>query len=414
MVRDNGHQINRAAPVDEPDGAVNELPAPRATGRRTRFVRNVYGNAAAETFLIIAITTILVTRAYLALTDYPQVGGGSLHIAHALYGGAAMMVALLMGWLLLGFTARTITVVIGGIGFGLFLDEVGKFVTADNDYFYGPAAEIMYVMVLVILVANRLVRVVRAPTVDEYLANAAAIAATGMAGGLPAHRRGAARAMLDRAATGGADPRAVHGIRLLLDAAEHRVDRLYSVQQFAPRLVPGFLRSPRWVPIIGWVLVAASAAGVITGVVALLTGGLTLRTADTVIDLDRMGIAELILFLSACLTFSTAAPAAVCYRRTGPLWPLQTLRVAALIFTVLNAFADFATEGFGAVAAVGWVSSRWPSCPIRSPYESVCPHRQQPIGRSRNQARPIHRGDVVPDRTSTSSLYSLEPLGSHS
>ncbi|WP_280417369.1 hypothetical protein [Nocardia carnea] len=328
------------------------MPATRTARHRTRIVRNTYGNASAETFLVIAITTILVTRTYLALTDYPQVGGGSLHIAHALYGGAAMMVALLLGWLLLGSTARAVAVVIGGIGFGLFLDEVGKFVTADNDYFYGPAAEIMYVLVLVILVANRLVRIVRAPTVDEYLANAAAIAATGMAGGLPAHRRSAARAMLNRAEDGGADPRAVHGIRLLLDAADHRVDRLYSVQQFLPRLVPGFLRSPRWVPIIGWLLVVASAAGVIIGVVALLTGGLSLRASDTVIDVDRMGMAELILFISACLTLATAAPATICYRRAGPLWPLQTLRIAALIFTVLNAFAEFATEGFGAVAAV--------------------------------------------------------------
>ena len=86
-----------------------------AARRRTRIVRNTYGNASAETLLLIAITTILVTRSNLALTDYPQVGGGSLHIAHALYGGAAMMVALLPGWLLLGFTARAVAVVIGGV-----------------------------------------------------------------------------------------------------------------------------------------------------------------------------------------------------------------------------------------------------------------------------------------------------------
>jgi len=31
--------------------------------------------------VVITIATILVTRAWLALTGYPQIGGGNLHIA---------------------------------------------------------------------------------------------------------------------------------------------------------------------------------------------------------------------------------------------------------------------------------------------------------------------------------------------
>ena len=46
--------------------------------------RSATGPSAAETFTIIAIATILITRLYLELTGYPQVGGGDLHIAHAL------------------------------------------------------------------------------------------------------------------------------------------------------------------------------------------------------------------------------------------------------------------------------------------------------------------------------------------
>lgn len=312
-------------------------------------VRNAYGNAAAESFLIV---TILVTRLYLALTGYPQVGGGNLHIAHALWGGAAMMIALLIGWLALGNTARGISVLVGGIGFGLFLDEVGKFVTADNDYFYGPSAEIMYVLVLSILVVNRLIRVVRAPSVQEFLANAAAIAASGAAGGLADHRRAAAHRMLIRAEQGGADPRAVRGIRLLLESAPRRHDRLYALQQWLPRLVPAFFRSPRWVPVIGWLLVALSVGGVSVGILELVAGGLVLDTEDVKIDIHRMGIPEGILFVSACLTALLAVPAMIRYRRDRSLRSLQTLRTAALIFTVLNAFADFATEQFGALTGV--------------------------------------------------------------
>ena len=170
--------------------------------RRTRHgavTRNATGPGAAEAFIIIAIATILITRLYLQLTGYPQVGGGNLHIAHALYGGALMMLALIIGWMMLGLGARVLGVVLGGIGFGLFLDEVGKFVTKDNDYFYGPAAEIMYILVVVILVGARVVRDFRPLSAQECLASAAAIAADGVARGLADRRRELGLSLVERA-----------------------------------------------------------------------------------------------------------------------------------------------------------------------------------------------------------------------
>ena len=167
--------------------------------------RSATGPSAAETFTIIAIATILLTRLYLQLTGYPQIGGGDLHIAHALYGGALMMLALLVGWLMLGFGARMACVVLGGIGFGLFLDEVGKFVTKTNDYFYGPAAEIMYILVVVILVGSRIVRDFRPLSAQECLASAAMIASDGVARGLAVRRRELGLSLVDQAGAGGAD-----------------------------------------------------------------------------------------------------------------------------------------------------------------------------------------------------------------
>ncbi|TCN49865.1 hypothetical protein EV641_114148 [Rhodococcus sp. SMB37] len=321
----------------------------RSDSPKRHVLRTAYGSSYAEAFLVIAIITILVTRLYLALTGYPQVGGATLHIAHALYGGAAMMAALLIGWLFLGFGPRVLAVVVGGIGFGLFLDEIGKFVTKDNDYFYGPSAEIMYVLIVLVLVANRLIRIARPPTAAEYLANAAAIAADGLAGGIPPHRREAAARMLDEAQKLGSAPRAVDGIRMILDSAGHRDDRIESGKRFAVGLIPGFFRSPRWVPILGWLMVLAAAAGVVFGVVQLVSGGVHVDTDDVRIEIDRMGITGGILFVSASITLLMALPAMIAVHRGDSLRALRTVRTAALIFTALNALANFATSGFGAL-----------------------------------------------------------------
>ncbi len=301
--------------------------------------------------MIIAVATILVTRTYLELTDYPQVGGGSLHIAHALYGGALMMLALALGWMFLGFGVRAVSVLLGGIGFGLFLDEVGKFVTKDNDYFYGPSAEIMYVLVVIVLVANRVVRDSRRPSHEETLANAAAIAAQGVAHGLPEHRRAWALRMVDRAEAEGSDPGTIAGLRLLLDNCATGRARLYDLRQFAPRLIPRMFTSPRWVPLVGLVLTAAALVGVIFGVIQLVLGGVHVDSSDRTFDIDEMGLASGILFVSSCSTLVLALPA-VLRLGTGRLWPLRSLRLGALIYTLLGALVDFAQEGFTAVAGV--------------------------------------------------------------
>jgi hypothetical protein len=317
--------------------------------RHGAITRSAIGPSAAEAFIIVAIATILLTRLYLQLTGYPQVGGGDLHIAHALYGGALMMLALIIGWLMLGFGARMLCVVLGGIGFGLFLDEVGKFVTKDNDYFYGPAAEIMYILVVVILVSARIVRDVRPLSARECLASAAAIAADGVARGLADRRRELGLSLIERARGGGADTTDLDSVRALLLSADPASDRLYAAQQRAVRLIPGFFRSPRWVPVVGWLMVLGSFLGVALGALGVVLGGYLYEDDDVRIELAGLSIATVILFVSAALTLVMALPAMIARHRTDSVWPLRWLRDAALIFTLLNALVDFATEGFGAL-----------------------------------------------------------------
>lgn len=318
--------------------------------KRGPITRNVLGSSSAEAFVLIAIATILITRLYLELTGYPQIGGGNLHIAHALWGGALMMVALLINWLVLGFGARLAAVVLGGIGFGLFLDEIGKFVTKDNDYFYGPAAEIMYILVILILVGARVVRGFRPFTARECVASAASIAADGIARGLAEHRRNVGLTLIEQAREQGADPDEVEHVRALLVAADPAPERLYRLQQTLPRMTPGFFRSPRWVPVLGWLLVLGSVAGVLFGVLGLVIGDHMYEDGDITFHVAGATPASIILLVTAVITSALALPAMIARRRTDAVWPLRWLRNAALAFTFLNAFVDFATEGFGALA----------------------------------------------------------------
>lgn len=106
----------------------------------------------AEQYLLLTLLSfagsVLLTRLFLALTGYAQIGGGKLHIAHMLWGGLLLFVATLILVVLANRWAQTAGAVLSGIGVGLFIDEVGKFITQNNDYFYPLAAPIIYAFFL--------------------------------------------------------------------------------------------------------------------------------------------------------------------------------------------------------------------------------------------------------------------------
>ncbi|MEJ2722455.1 MAG: hypothetical protein P8181_15150 [bacterium] len=137
-----------------------------------RFSRNLDAGIYLDAFLVTAVGTILVVRFYLHMTGYPQVGGGTLHIAHMLWGGLLMAVSIGIQFSFLSRSATRLAVFVGGIGFGLFIDEVGKFVTKDNDYFFQPAVAIMYGTFVLFYLTGRLIHGRRAFTRTEFLANA--------------------------------------------------------------------------------------------------------------------------------------------------------------------------------------------------------------------------------------------------
>ncbi len=127
--------------------------APPARG--SFFVRRVTAMADFELFFVSSVATILIVRAILAATGWPQLGGGKIHFAHLLWGGIGMLLAFILFMAMQGRLWEFLATLSAGIGFGLFLDELGKFITSDNDYFFQPAVAIMYVLFVVLFFVFR-------------------------------------------------------------------------------------------------------------------------------------------------------------------------------------------------------------------------------------------------------------------
>jgi hypothetical protein len=133
---------------------------PAAEGQAERpvtlyFVRRVTAMQDFEVFFVSSVATILTVRMILAATGWPQLGGGKIHFAHLLWGGIGMLLAFILFMAMQGRLWSFLATLSAGIGFGLFLDELGKFITSDNDYFFKPAVAIMYVVFVVLFFVFR-------------------------------------------------------------------------------------------------------------------------------------------------------------------------------------------------------------------------------------------------------------------
>lgn len=103
--------------------------------------------------------SVTFTRFFLELTGYPQLGNNTLHIAHVLYGGILLYIGSLIPLVYANRWAYTWSSVISGVGVGLFIDEVGKFITQNNDYFFPAAAPIIYAFFLTsVLIYSRVTK----------------------------------------------------------------------------------------------------------------------------------------------------------------------------------------------------------------------------------------------------------------
>ncbi len=111
-------------------------------------IRSTVRREHAEHYLLISLiafgVTVIGVRVFLQLTGFPQIGNSVLHIAHALWGGLLLIVAVFLPLAFANRWAIEASALLSGIGIGLFIDEVGKFITQANDYFFPPALPVIY------------------------------------------------------------------------------------------------------------------------------------------------------------------------------------------------------------------------------------------------------------------------------
>ena len=250
---------------------------PSSVGRLTR-------NAAApqllESFFIAAVASFLGIRCFLALTGYPRIGSNGIHIAHMLWGGLLMLLALM---LLLAFLDRSVehlAAVIAGLGFGTFIDEIGKFVTADNNYFYRPAIALIYGLFVVAFLVARTLIGQRPLSETEALANALTLLAGRPDGPIEPDDQARIRQLLELA-----DPKAAltrlaeQYLAELPRAAEH--ERLGAT--IYRRLAHGYeeLMTNAWAERVLIVGVVAYAAATVVGVALITTSTPVNATGET-------------------------------------------------------------------------------------------------------------------------------------
>ncbi len=125
-------------------------------------IRSVVRRDHAEKYLLTSLVafaiTVIIIRVFLQLTGFPQIGNSVLHIAHALWGGLILFVAVLLPLALANRWAIQGSALLGGIGIGLFIDEVGKFITQTNNYFFPPALSLIYGFFLLTILVYLYVR----------------------------------------------------------------------------------------------------------------------------------------------------------------------------------------------------------------------------------------------------------------
>lgn len=209
-------------------------------------IRNLDADQLLEAFLVTAVASILGIRFFLGLTGYPRLGGGGLHIAHVLVGGFFMMIAIVI---LLAFVDRystAVAAVLGGFGFGAFIDEIGKFVTSDNNYFFQPAVALIYVTFVVMYLLFQSINGHRLLTDQERVVNVLELMKDAVVNDLDVRERNSALDLLDKCDQNDPVAKSLRDLLEAIDSVPTPQPGIYTKAKAVARSIYCRLVSERW------------------------------------------------------------------------------------------------------------------------------------------------------------------------
>jgi hypothetical protein len=148
---------------------------------------------------------VLGNRVFLIITGYPQLGNGTLHISHAIWGALMMAIAIIVAIAFLPPFTRGFVAFLGGAGFGWFIDELGKFITRKVNYFFQPTIALIYITFVAMYLVFRSIQA-RAYGPEEAVLNGLEALKSASIGSLDDTRRRAAIALIQETGAEGAIP----------------------------------------------------------------------------------------------------------------------------------------------------------------------------------------------------------------